>query len=170
MSAIGGIINFGGGPTDDEVLTQLAQALETYGPDGGSIARLDSAGIVYRAFHTNLESRSERQPLVQHGCTLAWDGRLDNREELIRLLRDELREDRSDSALVIAAYKKWGTGFLEHIIGDFALSLWNWSSQTLFLARDPVGARLLFYQVDGERFLWSSRLEALLALPGATFA
>ena len=170
MSAIGGIINFGSGPIDDEVLTQLAHGLESHGPDGGANVRLDSAGMVYRAFHTNLESRSERQPLVQQGCALAWDGRLDNREELIDLLRDELRADRSDSALVMAAYKKWGNRFLERIIGDFALSLWDSSSHTLFLARDPVGARLLFYQADGERFLWSSRLEALLALPGATFA
>ena len=170
MSAIGGIINFDGGPIDDEVLTQLAQGLEPFGPDGGSIVRLDSGGMVYRAFHTNLESRSERQPLVQHGCVLLWDGRLDNREELIRLLGDELKADRSDSALVMAAYKKWGTGFLERIIGDFALSLWDASSRTLFLARDPIGARLLFYQADSERFLWSSRLEALLGVPGTTFA
>ena len=170
MSAIGGIINFGGGPIDDEVLTQLARGLEPFGPDGGSNVRLESAGMVYRAFHTNLESRSERQPLVHHGCALVWDGRLDNREELIRLLRDELRADRSDSALVMAAYKKWDARFLERIIGDFALSLWDSNSQTLFLARDPVGARLLFYQADGERFLWSSRLEALLNLRGATFA
>ena len=169
MSAIGGLINFGGGPIDDEVLTQLAQGLEPFGPDGGSNLRIDSAGMVYRAFHTNLESRSEHQPLVQYGCALAWDGRLDNREELIRLLCDELRADRSDSALVMAAYKKWGAAFLERIIGDFALSLWDSRSQTLFLARDPVGARLLFYQVHGEKILWSSRLEALLALPGATF-
>ena len=90
MSAIGGIINFDGGPIDDEVLTRLAQGLEPFGPDGGSIVRLDSAAMVYRAFHTNLESRSERQPLVQNGCVLVCDGRLDNREELIRLLREEL--------------------------------------------------------------------------------
>jgi len=170
MSAIGGIINFGGGAIDAEVLTQLGHSLAPYGPDGGSNVRLDSAGMVYRAFHTNVESRSERQPLVQHGCALAWDGRLDNREELIRLLRDELRADRSDSALVMAAYKKWNTGFLERVIGDFALSLWDSGLQTLFLARDPVGARLLFYQSAGDRFLWSSRLEPLLTWRDATLA
>src|ERR1051325_8460844 len=101
MSAIGGIINFGGGPIDEETLMRGAQGLEAYGPDGGAEIRLDSAGIIYRAFHTNLESRSERQPLVQNGCVLAWDGRLDNREDLISLLRDELREDHSDGAIVI---------------------------------------------------------------------
>src|SRR5215216_7378871 len=145
MSAIGGIVNFGSGPIDEEILTALGRSLESYGPDGGADLRLDSIGMVYRAFHTNVESRSERQPAVQRGCVLAWDGRLDNREELITLLRNELGDDHSDSAIVLTAYRKWDGDFLQRIIGDFALSLWDSSSRTFFLARDIVGARLLFY-------------------------
>lgn len=170
MSAIGGLINFSEGHLDDEVLVRLGQELQPYGPDGGADVRVGSAAMIYRAFHTNLESRSERQPVVQHGCVVSWDGRLDNREELIALLRDELRGDYSDSAIVMTAYEKWGSDFLGRIIGDFALSLWDSNSRTLFLARDPVGARQLFYQVDGERLIWSSRLEALLVLPDMTLA
>jgi asparagine synthase (glutamine-hydrolysing) len=167
MSAIGGIINFGGGPIDGEILMRVAQGLEAHGPDGGAEACLDSASMVYRAFHTNFESRSERQPLVQNGCVLAWDGRLDNREELISLLRDELREDRSDSAIVMAAYNRWGFNSFSRLIGDFALSIWDSRSRKLLLARDPVGARLLFYQSDVERLIWSTRLESLVNLPDA---
>ena len=74
MSAIGGIINFDGAPVDAELLAQLGDSLQSYGPDGGFEVRKDSVGIVYRAFHTNLESRQERQPSVHHdGCILAWD-------------------------------------------------------------------------------------------------
>jgi asparagine synthase (glutamine-hydrolysing) len=165
MSAIGGIVNFNGEPIDEEVLKALGRSLESYGPDGGFDLRLDSIGMVYRAFHTNVESRSERQPVAQRGGVLAWDGRLDNREELISLLHDELRGDDSDSAIVLTAYSKWGSAFLQRIIGDFALSLWDSSSRTLFLARDIVGARLLFYHANSERLIWSSRLESLLQLP-----
>ena len=165
MSAIGGIVNFDGAPVDSEVLAQLGQGIDTYGPDGGFDVLHSSVGMVYRAFHTNRESRTERQPVVSsNGCILAWDGRLDNREELIALLRDELRDDQSDSSIVIHAYNKWGAGFPRWIIGDFALSLWDPNSRTLFLARDPVGARLLFYYSDGDTLIWSSRLEALLQL------
>ena len=166
MSAIGGIVNFNGAPVDREVLTRIGQELDTYGPDGGFDVCQGSVGMVYRAFHTNRESRAERQPVVSsNGCILAWDGRLDNREELITLLRQELRDDQSDSSIVVHAYNKWGAGFLHWIIGDFALSLWDPSSRTLFLARDPVGARLLFYHVKGDTLIWSSRLEPLLQLP-----
>ena len=167
MSAIGGIINFGGGPIDDEILIRLAHGLESHGPDGGAEVCLDPVGMVYRAFHTNSESRFEQQPLVKNGCVLAWDGRVDNREELISLLRHELREDRTDSAIVMAAYNKWGLDSFSRLIGDFALSLWDSRSRTLLLARDPVGARLLFYQSDVERLIWSTRLESLLNLPDA---
>jgi asparagine synthase (glutamine-hydrolysing) len=167
MSAIGGIINFSGQLVDDELLIELGESLESYGPDGGFDVREGSVGMVHRAFHTNLESRSEKQPLVQaDGLMLSWDGRLDNREELIALLRCELRDDLSDSSIVAAAYKKWGIDFLGRIIGDFALSIWDRNSQTLFLARDPVGARLLYYHTNAERLVWSSRLESLLRLPG----
>lgn len=163
MSAISGIINFNEAPVDTELLAQLGDKLQSYGPDGGFDVRRNSTGIVYRAFHTNLESRQERQPLVNDvGCILAWDGRLDNREELIALLRDELRTDYSDSSIVMAAYQKLGLAFPQRIIGDFAFSLWDPRSRTLFLARDPVGARLLFYYVDANRIIWASRLEPLL--------
>ena len=166
MSAIGGIINFDGAPVDAHLLTQLGNNLQSYGPDGGFDVRQDSVGVVYRAFHTNLESRRERQPLVdQHGCVMAWDGRLDNREELISLLGDELRVDCSDSSIVVAAYHKWGLAFSQRIIGDFAFSLWDPTSRTLLLARDPVGARLLFYYIDKKRLIWASRLEPLLEFP-----
>ena len=167
MSAIGGIVNFNGGPFDHRALMQLGQSLDVYGPDGGRDVELESVGMCYRAFHTNLESRTERQPLVEpDGCILTWDGRLDNREELTRCLRNELRGEQSDSAIVFAAWKKWGTGCLSRIIGDFALSLWDSTSKTLFLARDLVGARLLFYHTNSERIVWSTRLESLLSLPG----
>src|SRR4026208_762198 len=166
MSAIAGIVNFNGAPLAIEQLTILGQSLEQFGPDGGFDVRQKSVGIVYRAFHTNLESRSESQPFVHpDGSVLAWDGRLDNREELIGLLRDELRKDRSDAAIVMAAYHKWGVDFPHRIIGDFALSLWDPSKRKLFLARDPVGARLLFYYSDGDKLIWSSRLESFMLLP-----
>ena len=165
MSAIGGIVNFNGAPVDDELLVRLGHGLDTYGPDGGLDVHQNFIGMVYRAFHTNRESRTERQPVVSSdGCILAWDGRLDNREELISLMRAELKNDHSDSSIVIHAYKRWGAAFLTWIIGDFALSLWDSTSRTLFLARDPVGARLLFFHGNADRLIWSSRLEPLLQL------
>jgi len=140
MSAIGGIFNFDRSPVDDDLMRVLASQLAKRGPDGGGNVRLDSLAMVYRAFNTTRESHNERQPLVSsRGQILCWDGRLDNREELITNLGEELRGDRSDVDIVMAAYIKWGFDCLSRIIGTFALSLWDPASRSLFLARDIIG-------------------------------
>ncbi len=164
MSGIAGIYNFETRPIDPWQLTVLSQALAERGPDGGSELITGRLAMAYRAFHTTAESRRERQPLVSvWGHVLCWDGRLDNRDELLALFTNEC--DRTDAGLVLAAYQKWGADFLPRISGDFALSLWDPSIQTLLLARDPFGVRRLYFWRDNEQLVWSSTLTSLLALP-----
>ena len=166
MSGIAGIYNFETKPIDPWQLAVLSQALAERGPDGGNELITARVAMAYRAFHTTAESRRERQPLVSvWGHTLCWDGRLDNRDELLALFAAEC--DRTDAGLVLAAYQKWGGAhFLPRIIGDFALSLWDPSTQTLLLARDPFGVRPLYYVRNSDQLVWSSTLTSLLALPG----
>jgi asparagine synthase (glutamine-hydrolysing) len=167
MSALGGIYYFDNRPVDRPSLISLGEKLSSHGPDGGSEIISGSIGMVYRAYHTNRESRLEKQPLVsREGHTLAWDGRLDNREEMISLLRQELNGDRTDVAIAMAAYLKFGSDFLPRLIGDFALSLWEPRTRTLLLARDAVGPRTLYYHANDNRIIWSTELGILLDLAG----
>jgi len=167
MSALGGECYFNEAQVDPRLLAALGRGLEASGPDGGGEYRAGCVGMVYRAFHTNRESRTERQPFLSPAKhVLCWDGRLDNREDLIVLLRDDLHEDYTDAAIVMAAYLEWGADFLPRIIGDFALSLWDPTERKLFLARDPFGTRPLFYHANEDRILWSSELSTLLDLAG----
>ena len=166
MSGIAGLYNFHGRHVDPAQLLALGSVLAERGPDGGRGVVDGPVGMIYRAFHTNAESRRERQPLLSRsGHLLGWDGRLDNRDELLPLLRNELRSDWTDVALVFAAYQKWSTDFLARLIGDFALSLWDPFAKTLLLARDPFGVRPLYYFRGHDEFIWSSTLGSLLALP-----
>jgi len=90
MSALAGILNFGSNAAavDEYDLAKLGSALDSRGPDGGFDVASGSVGMSYRAFHTNRESRLEAQPLVsREGHMLTWNGRLDNRDDLIRQLR-----------------------------------------------------------------------------------
>src|SRR5712671_4475874 len=126
MSAIGGIYNFDDAPIDGQLLATLGSRLNARGSDGGSEVVFTSIGMSYRAFHTNKESRLEKQPLVSTSRhLLTWDGRLDNRKELISEQRDDLHGVYTDVAIVMAAYLRWGVDFLPRLIGDFALSLWD---------------------------------------------
>ncbi len=167
MSALGGIYYFDNRPVDRSPLISLGEKLSSHGPDGGSEVVSGSIGMAYRAFHTNRESRLEKQPLVsREGHILTWDGRLDNREEMISLLRQELNGDQTDVAITMAAYLKLGIDFLPRLIGDFALALWDPRTRTLLLARDAVGPRPLYYHANAERIIWSSELMPLLDLAG----
>ncbi|HZI49786.1 MAG TPA: hypothetical protein VFD75_18455, partial [Pyrinomonadaceae bacterium] len=163
MSAIGGIYSFEGDLVDETVIAELDHGLAALGSDGGGQVKSGPVGMVYRAFHTTKESRREVQPFRSTaGHILCWDGRLDNREELISLLRDELHGDFTDAAIVMAAYLKWGIDFLPRLTADFALSLWDPAQRALILARDVIGSRDLFYHIDRRRSVWSTDLRQLV--------
>lgn len=168
MSAIGGIYNFDGESVDHRFLLSMGRKLGAQRPDGGGEIKLGAVGMVYRAFHTTRESRYESQPLISpSGHALCWDGRLDNREDLIPILREFILGTPADTAIVMAAYQKWGSAFPAYVIGDFALSLWDQNSRTLLLARDHAGVRPLFYHCDERRIVWSTDLSVLLDLAGS---
>jgi len=93
---------------------------------------------------------------------LHWDGRLDNRDDLRLRLRESLNENSSDAALALAAYERWGTEGLVHLIGDWSAVIRDRMSGALILASDFAGVRPLYYCVRGGQVLWSSRLQSLV--------
>lgn len=170
MSAIAAIINFNRKPVDPTLLTDLWRRLAPYSPDGGNLLIDGVVGICYSAFHTDRLSRLKPQPFVsRNGHTVALDGRIDNRDELISALRDQLRGERAsitDVEIVAAAFSRWSEDFVPRLIGEFALILWDPMWQTMLLARDHIGARTLYYHHNHERLICSSELEPLLAVAG----
>src|SRR5690242_16209612 len=89
---------------------------------------------------------------------LMWNGRLDNRNELLWSLSAASGE-REDSALVLAAFDRWGISGLGRLIGDWSVVIHDKRRQAIVLASDFAGVRPLYYR-HGERTIrWSSRLE-----------
>ncbi len=167
MSALGGILNFNGAPVDESARFKLESGLTHQGPDGGTCFKTNSIAMIYRAYHTTHESEFEKQPQVsEHGHVLCWNGRLDNRTELMSLLGDQLRGATTDAAIVMAAYLKWKLNCLWRIIGDFAFSLWDPHSRSLILARDIIGSRDLFFTRNEERLIWATDMDLLLDVSG----
>jgi len=93
---------------------------------------------------------------------LHWDGRLDNRDDLLLRLRDSLRGDTSNAALALAAYERWGTTGLVHLIGDWSVVIRDRANGAIVLASDFAGVRPLYYNVKPGRVLWSGRLQSLV--------
>jgi asparagine synthase (glutamine-hydrolysing) len=97
---------------------------------------------------------------------LVWDGRLDNRDDLIALLMDSLQGNTSNAALALAAYERWGTRGFVHLIGDWSVVIHDQVNHTIVLASDFAGVRPLYYHVQPGRLLWSSRLQSIVDATG----
>ena len=170
MSVQFGKCNFDGKPVDSQELDWVRAMIAPYGPDGEGIFQKDQFAILSRAFHTNKESRLDRQPHVSPlGEVLTWDGRLDNRSELIHALGRELSRDSTDLSIVIAAYEHWRTDSFAKLIGDWALSIWDPRTQSLILAKDFIGTRQLYYLIERDQVTWCTILDPLVLLAGRAF-
>lgn len=93
---------------------------------------------------------------------LHWDGRLDNRSDLLMRLQDSLKGETTDAAIARATYDRWGTEGFVNLIGDWSLVLHDHKSKTTVLASDFAGVRPLYYHVQNGRVQWSSRLQSLV--------
>ncbi len=113
------------------------------------------------------ESRHERQPLVDAcGNVLVFDGRLDNRDDILRALTSERPAlDAPDPELVLAAWREWGAGCLSRLNGEFALALFDARERSLTLARDPIGCRGLYYWAGPGAVVFGSEIKAVIAHP-----
>jgi asparagine synthase (glutamine-hydrolysing) len=119
--------------------------------------------MLYLPFHARSESERDEQPFRScEGQVVIWDGRLDNREELMASLRTELRKDPADVAIVATALQLWGIAALGKFLGDWALSAWDPKERIVILARDFLGTKPLYYKNDEGSFSWSTRIDPLL--------
>jgi asparagine synthase (glutamine-hydrolysing) len=171
MSVQFGRWNTDGKPVDSDYVENVKPVIAPYGPDDGGSFHKTGICILYRAFHTTKESRRESQPHVTDlGAIITWDGRLDNRTDLIRHLRDRLTISSTDVSIVAAAYEEWGTNCFAKLIGDWALSIWETKSRSLILAKDPIGTRHLYYSIENDQITWSTILDPLVLFADHSFA
>lgn len=167
MSVQFGRWHFDGRPVDRDYLFRVGAAVASCGPDEEGCHLAVDIGIGFRAFHTNRESRRTKQPyLTPSGRVITWDGRLDNRADLVRDLRPVARGE-SDVEIVAAAYEKWGRECLARLIGDWALVIWDGTRRTLLLATDFIAARRLYYSLDRNGVSWSTLLDPLVLFTGS---
>ena len=171
MSVQFGIWNVDGQSPAQDYIERVRTTLAPYGPDSDRSYAEGGVTILYRGFHTTKESRDETQPAVlPSGTTITWDGRLDNRSELVAQLRNGLATHSTDVAIVAAAYEEWGDKCFAKLIGDWALSIWNPIQRSLILAKDFVGTRHLYYSFDHDRVTWCTTLDPLIRFAGKKFA
>ena len=170
MSGIIAVYHLDGRPVCRENLVHMNSILAHRGPDGADTWSEEVVGLGHRMLWTTPESLHERLPVVNANgdIVLTADARIDNRDELIAAVgfSEDPTERISDSALILAAYQKWGERCPERLLGDFAFVIWDRRQQTLFCARDHFGVKPLYYYYrPGHLFACASEIKALLCLP-----
>lgn len=104
----------------------------------------------------------------QRSTVLHWDGRLDNRSELLMRLSDSLCGESSNTAIARAVYDRWGANGLVQMIGDWSLVIRDHRTHATLLASDFAGVRPLYYHAHDGRVQWSNRLQSLVDETGIT--
>lgn len=169
-----GIAGFWGGIPNAAIARRMASSIVHRGPDDVGVWTDNSAGLALA--HRRLSildlSPAGHQPMVSP-CgryVLVYNGEIYNHEDL----RAELEREgggfdwrgHSDTETLLAALRYWGLqGALERLNGMFAFALWDTAERTLFLARDRMGEKPLYYGRSGDTFLFGSELKALAAHP-----
>lgn len=168
MSGIVGIYHFDERPIDIIELGRMLDALAHRGPDGADVWCNGHIGLGHRMLHSTPESLHEKLPCVSESgdLTITADARIDNRDELISILQLTRRPavEITDSALILAAYEKWGEECPVKLIGDFAFAIWDRNKDQLFCARDPMGVKGFYYYHSSDTFVFASEIDPIVCL------
>jgi asparagine synthase (glutamine-hydrolysing) len=169
-----GISGFWGGSPEAAIAERMACRIESRGPDDAGVWTNDEVGLALA--HRRLSildlSPAGRQPMLSP-CgryVLVYNGEIYNHQDLrMDLEREGGAFDwrgHSDTETLLAALRHWGVqGALERVNGMFAFALWDNSERTLFMARDRMGEKPLYYGRSGDTFLFGSELKALTVHP-----
>jgi asparagine synthase (glutamine-hydrolysing) len=170
VSAVAGVVYFDGSA---EPGTHIGGMIDSLAHRGGASRGVWSDGVAavgHRGRRITHESRYESQPEVHTAAPLVLvaDARIDNREELAAALGLSEVARRGDAEVLLAAYERWGTECVRRIDGDFVFAVWNRAARSLFLARDRMGVKPLYYVRTARFFAFASEIKALFTLPGVS--
>lgn len=145
-----------------DFLPSMLQNLSHRGPDNQGTWAENKASLGACLLHVTPESLREK-PVTESANTkylMVWDGRLDNRAELLKIF-PFLKETSTDPECVLEAYDAWGEQAFSKLLGDFAFAIWDRREQSLLCVRDRIGMKPLHYCWDGQTFAFASEAKGL---------
>jgi asparagine synthase (glutamine-hydrolysing) len=170
MCGIVGTLNLKPGTSPDEsVLRQMLAMIRHRGPDEFGIYLDDHIGLG-SARLSIVDLSGGQQPIANEDQTLwiVFNGEIFNHIELRPELeaRGHRFTTHTDTEILLHLYEEQGAACLSRLNGQFVFAIWDSRHQTLFLARDRLGVRPLFYTVNNNTLIFGSEIKAILAVPG----
>lgn len=168
MCAIAGILRLG---YHEWVIQKMLRTMQRRGPDGNGVAMTAGCCLLHsRLAIIDPEGGQQPMKLQWHGkiYTLVYNGELYNTEEIrAELLKaGHTFEGHSDTEVLLHAFAQWKEGCLERLNGIYAFAVWEREAKELFLARDRMGVKPLFYKEHKGGLLFASEIKTILEYPG----
>ena len=167
MCAIAGIISL---EANENICRKMLQTMTRRGPDAEGIFQEGPCSLLHARLAI-IDPEGGRQPmeLAFEGerYTLVYNGELYNTDDIRKELEKcgHFFEGHSDTEVVLHAYAQWGAESLQHLNGIFAFGVWEEKKQRLFLARDRIGVKPLFYKLHEGGLLFASEIKTILTYP-----
>ncbi len=160
-----GIAGFISNKYSKDNLIKMTTAIEHRGPDAkGHYFNFDKGiGLGHRRLSILDLSNAANQPMKSH-CgryIMVYNGEVYNYKELAKKLGNINWKTNSDTEVILAAFSKWGKAFVNKLNGMFAIAIYDLQENKLFLFRDRMGIKPLFYYSNGEDLIFASELKAI---------
>lgn len=169
MCAIAGSIRI---PIDEKCANKMLATMSRRGPDGQGVFREGECVLLHSRLAI-IDPEGGRQPMTlafgDEVYTIVYNGELYNTDELRRELEKNHHRflGHSDTEVVLHAYAQWGAECLNQFNGIFAFALWERNRGRLFLARDRIGVKPLFYGAYDGGLIFASEIKTILCCPAA---
>jgi len=164
MCGICGFYSSTGNFSEDE-LKRMTSSLTHRGPDAEGFFHQGNIGLGHRRLSIIDLSQAANLPMFSHNdrYVMVYNGEVYNFNEIeFRVMNDECRmRTSSDSEVILEAFALWGVDFVHKLNGMFALAIFDKSDHSLFIFRDRIGIKPLYYYWDGQNFAFASELKAL---------
>jgi asparagine synthase (glutamine-hydrolysing) len=187
MCGIAGVFYRNGDKLDSDLLARMTRTLAHRGPDDEGYflngptstvplrGRIDggagNVGLGHRRLSI-IDLSSGQQPLSNEDGTVwvTFNGEIYNFQSLVAELeaRGHRFRTRSDTEVIVHAWEEWGEDAARRFRGMFAFALWDERRQMLWVARDRVGKKPLYYLLDDDRLVFASEIKAILEMPGVS--
>jgi asparagine synthase (glutamine-hydrolysing) len=152
-----------------DTLVGMNEQIVHRGPDDDGFFVEENVGIAMRRLSI-IDIQTGHQPLSNEGenIWIVFNGEIYNHQDLRKELQAHGHRYRtkSDTETIVHLYEEYGTKCVEHLRGMFAFAIWDRAKRRLFIARDRLGIKPLYYRFEGKTLLFGSEIKTILAYPG----
>lgn len=171
MCGIAGWVNFSESlKSNSKIIKKMTDILERRGPDSEGIYESENVLLGHRRLIV-VDPEGGEQPMIKiingNKYVLVYNGELYNTEELRKSLLEEgyFFDSYSDTEVLLMSYIAWGVNCIKKFNGIFAFVIYDEEKEQVFLARDQMGVKPLFYSINNKNIIFASEIKAILANP-----